>query len=546
MNCQHGQSFRVAFLTATMPGLFGPYAGQLQAMAREFVGCGHHVTWMSITTTVGLDHCHDQAFECIRLKTANNNSPVFVSEINAHLSNYSTDFLISLMDLNRVFVDDSFSAPSIAWFPNHFHRLDPSSRHALCAFDAVASLSPSDAQSIALQLPHKIVRHVPHIVVPPRQRRSKASIRAAFDVPPGAFLVLVLFANYDANNRKAFDVSLLAFEKLLAARPESFLFVHALGMRALSRGLAHEDGINVNLMLNAVGLPKDRYRLSVTEKTDAEIFDLMRIADVLLHPSRAEGFGMPILEAQSVGTPVVTTRFGAMADFTIHGTSVPHLQLHFMAQGFVAMPDVHGTARALLDIAREGGAPFKDDAIRHIRDTMNPQIVRERMQSLMTAVYELKSHEYCTCTFGHDPLRCVDQKACDTVVIHNAALALDRRAVNFAIETLLGSDDEVNTLLIDSLSLELERLPGLHKPHDEWIVEPTVVTRRPLFESVATGDDEDAASCVELLPYLAPFHMVSSFTVGTLVPLGPWKKPTTRAAVGKEASGQVSTVEKLL
>ena len=32
---------------------------------------------------------------------------------------------------------------------------------------------------------------------------------------------------------------------------------------------------------------------------------------------------MPVLEAQLLGTPAITTRFGAMADFTLYGVSVP-------------------------------------------------------------------------------------------------------------------------------------------------------------------------------------------------------------------------------
>jgi hypothetical protein len=35
---------------------------------------------------------------------------------------------------------------------------------------------------------------------------------------------------------------------------------------------------------------------------------------------------MPVLEAQLLGTPAITTRFGAMADFTLYGVSVPPLQ----------------------------------------------------------------------------------------------------------------------------------------------------------------------------------------------------------------------------
>lgn len=42
---------------------------------------------------------------------------------------------------------------------------------------------------------------------------------------------------------------------------------------------------------------------------------LVRSADVLVHPYRSEGFGLPILEAMALGTPVVVTAGGAADDF---------------------------------------------------------------------------------------------------------------------------------------------------------------------------------------------------------------------------------------
>ena len=59
-------------------------------------------------------------------------------------------------------------------------------------------------------------------------------------------------------------------------------------------------------------------------------FPLRLTIQVLLQPSKTEGFGMPVLEAQLLGTPVVTTRFGAMADFTMHGIAVEPLQPHYL------------------------------------------------------------------------------------------------------------------------------------------------------------------------------------------------------------------------
>jgi hypothetical protein len=43
---------------------------------------------------------------------------------------------------------------------------------------------------------------------------------------------------------------------------------------------------------------------------------IYRSCDVLVHPYRGEGFGLPIAEAMSSGLPVITTRNGAARDFT--------------------------------------------------------------------------------------------------------------------------------------------------------------------------------------------------------------------------------------
>ena len=46
--------------------------------------------------------------------------------------------------------------------------------------------------------------------------------------------------------------------------------------------------------------------------SDADRLALMRNADLFMFPSLCEGFGFPIVEAQSVKTPVVTSDIGPM------------------------------------------------------------------------------------------------------------------------------------------------------------------------------------------------------------------------------------------
>ena len=156
-------SFRVCLGSFTQPWSFGPYARQLTVLAGQLAK-KHVVMWLALGY-------HDTE---VRIKVPGlpenvgmlggdfpRNQGVYVSSINALLVKHKMDVFISLMDLNRVFVDEMFSPLSISWFPNHFVSLDLHSRHALTAYDAVAVLGPSDATRVKEQLPHKHVMHIP-------------------------------------------------------------------------------------------------------------------------------------------------------------------------------------------------------------------------------------------------------------------------------------------------------------------------------------------------------------------------------------------------
>lgn len=62
-------------------------------------------------------------------------------------------------------------------------------------------------------------------------------------------------------------------------------------------------------------IEQSKYRDDIIELgfiADSDKWKLLREADVFLFPSLCEGFGIPILEAQSVGTPVVTSFMGPL------------------------------------------------------------------------------------------------------------------------------------------------------------------------------------------------------------------------------------------
>jgi len=66
----------------------------------------------------------------------------------------------------------------------------------------------------------------------------------------------------------------------------------------------------------------------ITDPTDVELWALYRQAAVLLHPSHAEGFGLPLLEAASEGTPFVSSDVGAARDLAVADYQVVPLVEH--------------------------------------------------------------------------------------------------------------------------------------------------------------------------------------------------------------------------
>ena len=54
---------------------------------------------------------------------------------------------------------------------------------------------------------------------------------------------------------------------------------------------------------------------------EPDIFNLLTIAEALVHPSHSEGFGLAILEAMAVGLPVVVTRCGGPEEMIDDGVS---------------------------------------------------------------------------------------------------------------------------------------------------------------------------------------------------------------------------------
>ena len=142
--------------------------------------------------------------------------------------------------------------------------------------------------------------------------------RELFGIPQDAYVVLMNAANKGVQMRKGFWQALTAFGQLARERSDAFLYMHT-----SEQGLG--GGVDLGEMAAAAGIPQhqikfiDQYVYDAGALPDEALAQLYRASDCLLAPSKGEGFGIPVIEAQACGRPVIVSNFSAQPELVGDG-----------------------------------------------------------------------------------------------------------------------------------------------------------------------------------------------------------------------------------
>jgi glycosyltransferase involved in cell wall biosynthesis len=196
--------------------------------------------------------------------------------------------------------------------------------------------------------------YVPHGVdtnffgpVTPDERRA---IKHQLEIPEDAFLIGMVAANKGNPTfpRKSFPQAFDAFAQFVRTHPDAYLYVHTDAM-----GGGKGSGINLDVLARAIGIPEKRICFPPVEAWQLGIGkeivrSLYQAFDVLLNPSMGEGFGIPIIEAQACGVPVITSNHSAMPELTHAGWLVEGDRWwDALQESFAIVPSVGSIIQAL-------------------------------------------------------------------------------------------------------------------------------------------------------------------------------------------------------
>jgi len=324
---------------STAPWAPSGYGNQTAIWTRKLIEMGHEVAissywglsgspteWNGIPVLPGYGHAYCSA------------------SLHQHAKALNPDIVITLGDIWVLDPNLLRELPVAHWLPGDCRPMSVADRNVvevsgseLIAMSKFGKDRFTEAGFKPLYVPHGIDTE---LFIPDR---DKAAIRKKLGLGQDEFVIGVNAANNDAI-RKAAPEMFLAFAKFHANHPDVILAVHA--------GVHQEGGQDLEVLAENLGITDrvrvvDQYHYHAGMVSNKELADWYCAIDVLAACTYAEGFGLPIIEAQACGIPVITTNASSMTELNPHGIGIDGTPFwNGVHKGWWIRPDLTGMADA--------------------------------------------------------------------------------------------------------------------------------------------------------------------------------------------------------
>ena len=283
--------------------------------------------------------------------------------IGAHAVWDQADAVVTLVDA-WVIENQNIDVPWFPWFPVD-HEPMPANVLAKVRQAAKPIVMSKFGKRMAEQVGLD-VWYVPHGVdTSIFKPLDRIEARDHLNWPQDKFIVGMVAANKDNPSRKAFHEQIAAFAALHANHPDTMLYLHT------DDGSRGGNGVNIIKFINRMGLKLgedvlicDQY-MNGLGFPDSYMVDVYNGLDVLTNVAMGEGFGIPILEAQACGTPVIVGDWTSMSELCFAGWKVDKAEAMPVYHDFFDAFQWQATAGAIADRMEQAYAAWNNYDLRN-------------------------------------------------------------------------------------------------------------------------------------------------------------------------------------
>ena len=303
-----------------------------------------------------------------------NDVPVFSGAFDPHGQDimgfyakaWKADILLTLYDTWVLDLDgpNLEGIPFVPWFPVD-HEPMPD-----IVFDkvkrAMVAMAYSQSGVAAAKDRGLDVEYVPHGVdtelFKPKMREIA---RKQIGLPQDCFIASIVAMNKGIPPRKAWPQQLQAFAEFHKKHPDSKLYLHTL-MTPEVGGYNLWDLVQMLGLKEAVIVP-EQYQYIAGYPAEF-IADIYNASDVLMSATMGEGFGIPIIEAQACGTPVIIGGWTAMEELLFSGweitreEAIPHITQLSAMQYIPSVDAIVDRLEQAYDMANEDRMKMREEA----------------------------------------------------------------------------------------------------------------------------------------------------------------------------------------
>lgn len=291
--------------------------------------------------------------------------------IGHHALDFKADVVLSLQDiwpLPEMF-ETRCGVPWMCWFPVDHYPAPPLVVDR--AREASYPITYSQFGQRAMKEAGVATAYIPHgIDLDVFKPGDKQAARKRLGIPESIYLVDMVAANKDVPSRKALCENILAFKMFREKHPEAMLYLHT--------AMFSPTGINLIAYLKTIGLSEeavrcvDQYKYESGQLSDNYMALVYQASDVHLGAAMGEGFGLPIVEAEACGCPVITTNFSSMPELTWYGIATEPLQPFYTPldswQAWVSVENVYQALETIYGWDSETHSRLRETALQRIQD----------------------------------------------------------------------------------------------------------------------------------------------------------------------------------